>query len=84
MVLPSSPIQYASRDNERPYVPDRELFYLTGLVEPGCVAVLVGGSAPRVEVFARPRDHKAELWTCLLYTSPSPRDLSTSRMPSSA
>ena len=25
-----------------------------------------------------------EYWTCLLYTSPSPRDLSTSRMPSSA
>ena len=24
------------------------------------------------------------LWTCLLYTSPSPRDLSTPRMPSSA
>ena len=24
------------------------------------------------------------LWGCLLYTSPSPRDLSTSRMPSSA
>ena len=25
-----------------------------------------------------------QLWDCLLYTSPSPRDLSTSRMPSSA
>ena len=25
-----------------------------------------------------------EIMTCLLYTSPSPRDLSTSRMPSSA
>ena len=25
-----------------------------------------------------------DLWSCLLYTSPSPRDLSTSRMPSSA
>ena len=25
-----------------------------------------------------------ETWHCLLYTSPSPRDLSTSRMPSSA
>ena len=24
------------------------------------------------------------VWACLLYTSPSPRDLSTSRMPSSA
>ena len=26
----------------------------------------------------------ADAWRCLLYTSPSPRDLSTSRMPSSA
>ena len=26
----------------------------------------------------------ADYWGCLLYTSPSPRDLSTSRMPSSA
>ena len=26
----------------------------------------------------------APAWRCLLYTSPSPRDLSTSRMPSSA
>ena len=26
----------------------------------------------------------SESFTCLLYTSPSPRDLSTSRMPSSA
>ena len=26
----------------------------------------------------------ARIWDCLLYTSPSPRDLSTSRMPSSA
>ena len=25
-----------------------------------------------------------QIWFCLLYTSPSPRDLSTSRMPSSA
>ena len=25
-----------------------------------------------------------QVWNCLLYTSPSPRDLSTSRMPSSA
>ena len=28
--------------------------------------------------------NKAVLSACLLYTSPSPRDLSTSRMPSSA
>ena len=31
-------------------------------------------------------DHVVHTWSrnCLLYTSPSPRDLSTSRMPSSA
>ena len=32
----------------------------------------------------RPCFHDQYLQTCLLYTSPSPRDLSTSRMPSSA
>ena len=31
-----------------------------------------------------PEDYTAECSDCLLYTSPSPRDLSTSRMPSSA
>eukprot|EP00829_Urostomides_striatus_P016402 TRINITY_DN5391_c0_g1_i1.p1 TRINITY_DN5391_c0_g1~~TRINITY_DN5391_c0_g1_i1.p1 ORF type:complete len:137 (-),score=52.46 TRINITY_DN5391_c0_g1_i1:11-421(-) len=30
------------------------------------------------------KDENTRLETCLLYTSPSPRDLSTSRMPSSA
>ena len=29
-------------------------------------------------------DNKKFIKSCLLYTSPSPRDLSTSRMPSSA
>ena len=29
-------------------------------------------------------DWQVEIYRCLLYTSPSPRDLSTSRMPSSA
>jgi len=32
----------------------------------------------------RPENLIALKWNCLLYTSPSPRDLSTSRMPSSA
>ena len=31
-----------------------------------------------------PQDPSYVSWNCLLYTSPSPRDLSTSRMPSSA
>ena len=37
------------------------------------------------KIFPPPEDmFNAFHFTCLLYTSPSPRDLSTSRMPSSA
>ena len=36
------------------------------------------------EAISPPDDLKGEQYYCLLYTSPSPRDLSTSRMPSSA
>ena len=36
-----------------------------------------------IRIFSRD-EKKQEDMSCLLYTSPSPRDLSTSRMPSSA
>ena len=48
----------------------------------GRIGVAIGsgiGGLPNIE-----RQHSALLNGCLLYTSPSPRDLSTSRMPSSA
>ena len=41
-------------------------------LEEGANTILVGRSKEKLDDF------------CLLYTSPSPRDLSTSRMPSSA
>lgn len=62
MVLPASPVQHASRDNERPYVPDRELYYLTGLTQPSSVAVLVGGDEKMLVIFVAERDDEAELW----------------------
>ena len=48
-----------------------------------------GLGAPRIVAVAMVRDKyqgnaMAKVMSCLLYTSPSPRDLSTSRMPSSA
>ena len=36
------------------------------------------------KVDAQVKENEDGSWDCLLYTSPSPRDLSTSRMPSSA
>ena len=38
----------------------------------------------RVHDLVRNNNYAAQAISCLLYTSPSPRDLSTSRMPSSA
>lgn len=62
MVLPAAAIQHASRDTERPYVADRELYYLTGLEEPESIVVLVGGAEPELVLFVRDRDPDAELW----------------------
>jgi len=62
LVLPAAPVQYRSRDGERAYHPDRELFYLTGATEPETVAVLAGGDEARLVLFVRERDREAELW----------------------
>ena len=37
-----------------------------------------------LQKLVKQRKDSADIYICLLYTSPSPRDLSTSRMPSSA
>ena len=46
------------------------------------VTLYVGGTVFKEEVRAVNREDAKD--TCLLYTSPSPRDSMTSRMPSSA
>ena len=37
LVLPAAPAAHKSRDTERRYRADSELFYLTGVVEPGAL-----------------------------------------------
>ena len=63
MVLPAAPLLYRSRDTEVPYRPDSELFWVTGMVEPGALAVLLGGAEPRMILFVPARDRDAELWS---------------------
>jgi len=62
LVLPAAPVQFSSRDTDRPYRADSELFYLTGATEPGSVAVFLGGAEPSWILFVPPRDPEAELW----------------------
>ena len=47
------------------------------------MAGYISKAGHNVTVFNRTKS-KAEKWICLLYTSPSPRDATLSRMPSSA
>lgn len=64
MVLPGAPVRYRSRDTEYPHRPDSELYYVTGLREPGAVALLRGGAdGGELTLFVAPTDAKAELWT---------------------
>ena len=52
------------------------------MVEAFFIAPILGEEADHL--LAASDEYMASLYPCLLYTSPSPRDLSTSRMPSSA
>jgi Xaa-Pro aminopeptidase len=63
MVLPAAQPLFRSRDTEIRYRPDSELFYLTGVTEPGAVAVLVGGADRRFLLFVPERDADAERWS---------------------
>lgn len=63
LVVGGTPVRYRSRDTGYPYRPDSDLFWLTGLREPGTVAVLRQADAEaELTLFVPPRDAEAELW----------------------
>ena len=57
---------------------------LTVVEDPSLPSISINGILLHSEAFGNPADPMVVVIHCLLYTSPSPRDLSTSRMPSSA
>ena len=61
------------------------LFGNDGFMTPGIENLAVDGCKVSYETDGGLYSHAIQrIYICLLYTSPSPRDLSTSRMPSSA
>tara|TARA_B100001123_G_scaffold88570_1_gene101814 strand:+ start:6303 stop:7646 length:1344 start_codon:yes stop_codon:yes gene_type:complete len=63
MVLPAAPVSMKSRDTEFRYRADSELFYLTGVVDPGSLAVLnPNGDSGSFVLFIQPRDEEKERW----------------------
>ena len=66
MVLPAAPPLVRSRDATLRYRPSSELFYLTGLTDPGALLVLRGfANGNRSVLFARSRNPRAEAWSGL-------------------
>src|SRR5690554_6781825 len=63
MILAAAPEGLPGRDVEVRYVPDPNLFYVTGSVEPGTIAVLEPGGEAPFTLFVRPRDPDQERWT---------------------
>lgn len=63
MVLRSNPEQTRSHDTEFPFRQDSDFAYLTGFLEPDCVAVLTTAHPEhRFVLFVRPRDLEKETW----------------------
>jgi len=63
LVLPAAPQLRQGGDTDLRYIPDADLFYLTGYTEPEAVAVLCPGHEAPFTLFVRPRDLAAERWS---------------------
>jgi Xaa-Pro aminopeptidase len=63
LVLPAASVARKSRDTVYRYRPDSELFYLTGCVDPGVVAVIRDSGEEDFVLFVPPQDETTRLWT---------------------
>jgi Xaa-Pro aminopeptidase len=63
LVLYAAPELRVGADTDVRYLPDPDLFYLTGYTEPEAVLVLAPSATPRFTLFVRPRDPERERWT---------------------
>lgn len=63
LLVPAGPELRIGPDGEVRYVPDAELYWLTGFEEPGATLVLCPSADTPVTLFLRPRDPEREVWT---------------------
>ena len=69
----------------RPTFDELEHFFNNSLTDyPNMTGIILTGAGPKSFVAGADISEFLTLGTCLLYTSPSPRDATLSRMPSSA
>jgi Xaa-Pro aminopeptidase len=63
LIVPAAPELHVGTDGELRYLPDADLYYLTGYTEPEAVLVLCPSAESPYTLFVRPRDAERERWT---------------------
>lgn len=63
LIVAASPELYVGNDSELRYLPDADLYYLTGYTEPEAVLVLCPAADAPFSLFVRPRDPDRERWS---------------------
>jgi Xaa-Pro aminopeptidase len=63
LIVPAAPELVVGTDSELRYLPDADLFYLTGYTEPEAVLVLCPSAESPFTLFVRARDPERERWT---------------------
>jgi Xaa-Pro aminopeptidase len=63
LILPAAPELHTGADGELRYLPDPDLYYLSGYVEPEAVLVLCPSADTPCTMFVRERDAERERWT---------------------
>ena len=82
VISDSGGLQKEAFFNQKHCIIAREETEWVELVKNGFATIVGSDKSKMMDAFKKYQNSKADF--CLLYTSPSPRDLSTSRMPSSA
>ncbi|CAN5857194.1 aminopeptidase P N-terminal domain-containing protein [soil metagenome] len=63
LIVPAAPALRLGADGEVRYLPDPDLYYLTGYMEPEAVLVLCPTAEPPFTLFVRDRDPELERWS---------------------
>lgn len=62
-LFPANPVAKSNRDQDYPYQPNTDFFYLTGFAEPESALVLTGAAkGPRSVLYLRDRNEEEERW----------------------
>ena len=74
-IIPTAPERARNRDSHYPYRYDSYFYYLTGVIEPEAVLVVIAGDQPKSVLFCRDKDVEREIWDGFRYGPQQAREV---------